>query len=69
MHGIHHKVYEHLRHRFGRAKCFRSLHWVTITQLQVAPTTIATRGRPAGQVARSDESGHVASQGRMGPLK
>ena len=26
-------------------------------------------GRPAGQVAWSDENGHVASQGRMGPLK
>ena len=44
MHDIRHKVYEHLRHSLV-ADCFWSLHWVTITQLQVAPTTIATSGR------------------------
>ena len=44
MHGIHHKVYEHLRHRFGRAKCFRSLHWVTITQAHV-PSMPLCEGR------------------------
>ena len=44
MHGLRHKVCKHLRHSVV-ATCCRSLHWVTITQLQVALTTIATSAK------------------------
>ena len=67
MHGTHNEVHKHLRKSLV-ATCFRSLHTITITQLQVAQTTSVTSAKAARQLARSDRSGNVASQGRMGPL-